>query len=476
MKKITFGTKLGYGAGDMYAGGAFLLVGLLFMRFMTDVVGVNPALAGVVFLIGKIWDAISDPMMGLISDRTRTRFGRRRVYFLIGIIPILFSFSMLWYRVGNDNQMVMFVYYMLAYVLFNTVFTMVMVPYNGLLANMVTDYKMRTSFNTVRMMFSAFSAILSGVFPMIIVNSMGSLETGYMVMGVVFGAIYATPWIFVFWKTFELPVEQDEEPMSMKKVLGEFLISFNNRSFRIHASFFVAAQSAVDFLTTLFTYYLTYVLDRESEFSAVLGVLLVVQLLCMPIHGAVSKKFGKAMPLKVGLILWLAGLIIAMFITKDSPGFLIYLVAALSGVGGSASIFVPWSILPEISDVDELMTGRRREGIYAGMSTLIRKVAQAISVFIIGVILDQIGYVGNGVQSAGTVTGIRMMFFAGPAVFITLSFIALSRYRMTEDKHHLLMRTIEDRKNGQYDQEEEVVKVCEELTGVDFEEMSRFDL
>ncbi len=153
-----------------------------------------------------------------------------------------------------------------------------MVPYNALLPNMIKDFKERTSFNTVRLTFSALSAILSGVLPMIIINSAQTERAGYMVMAFVFGLLYSLPWILVFRKTWELPIEEKYEDTSLKEVLGEFLKSFKNKSFRIHSSFFISGQTAVDFLTTLFIYYLTYVLDRAGEFSAVLGVLLVVQL------------------------------------------------------------------------------------------------------------------------------------------------------------------------------------------------------
>lgn len=475
MKKYSFGTKIGYGVGDMYAGGAFLLVGLLFLNFLTDVAGLSPGLAGIVFLVGKIWDAVSDPLMGFLSDKTRSKFGRRRIYFLIGVIPIFFTFAMLWYTVKSDSQAVLFWYYVIAYILFNTVFTMVMVPYNALLPNMVTDYKARTSFNTVRLTCSAVSAILSGVVPAIIIGSFESTATGYMAMAFVFGLLYSLPWIIVFRKTWELPVEENSDKTSFKDILKEFFQSFKNKSFRTHASFFVSGQTAVDFLTTLFIYYLTYVLGRKSEFSLVLGVLLIVQLLSMSMHGAISKKFGKTVPLRIGLGVWLVGLAITLFITKDSPSYLIYIVAAMSGVGSSASTFVPWSILPEISDIDEIITGKRREGIYAGMSTLIRKTAQALSVFIIGQVLEAIGYIANVEQSPGTILGIRLLFFVGPVIFMIIAFITSSRYKMTERKHVILMNEINARKKGaDPSNDPEVIQVCESLTGNHYDSLAKF--
>lgn len=475
-RKVTLATKCGYGSGDMYAGGAFLLIGLLFLNFLTDVVGLSGKLAGLVFLIGKIWDAVSDPLMGYISDRTRSRFGRRRIYFLIGIFPVFFTFGMLWYQF-NGSELATFFYYAVAYILFNTVFTMVMVPYNALLPNMIKEYRLRTSFNTYRMVFSAISAIISGVLPMIIVNMFDSEGVGFMMMGIIFGVIYALPWIFVFLKTWELPVEE-ELPRGgnpVKEITGELKKSFRNRSFRRHSSFFVSTQTATDFLMTLFIYYLTYVLDRKPEFAAIMGVLLVTQLIMMPIHGKISRKYGKTVPLQIGAAVWVLGLLLALFINSDSPFYMVYLVAALSAVGTSASVFVPWSILPEISDVDEIITGQRREGVYAGMSTLIRKMAQAISVFLIGVYLDLVGFIPNVTQTSTAQNGIRVIFFVGPLLFLVLGFTFVRRYSMTEEKHTILMNEIVSRKEGNApSNDSKVIETLEELTGLPHSELSTF--
>ncbi len=195
----------------------------------------------------------------------------------------------------------------------------------------------------------------------------------------------------------------------------------------------------------------------------------------MSLHGWISRRFGKTVPLKVGLSVWLVGLFITLFIDGNSPWYLIYIVAAMSGVGSSSSTFVPWSILPEISDVDEIITGRRREGIYAGMSTLIRKMAQALSVFLIGVILERIGYVANVAQTPETILGIKLLFFVGPVIFMIIAFITSSRYKVSEANHKILMTEIASRKSGNAPSEDaEVVRVCELITGLDYNELADF--
>jgi oligogalacturonide transporter len=133
-----------------------MIVGLLFMFFLTEVVGLSPALAGLVFGIGKVWDAITDPLMGYISDRTKSRFGRRRIYFLVGIVPIAISFIIMWIPIHTNSQIGLFLYYSFAYIVFATVITMVMIPYSALAAELSADYKVRNRLSGARLFFQVF--------------------------------------------------------------------------------------------------------------------------------------------------------------------------------------------------------------------------------------------------------------------------------------------------------------------------------
>ncbi|WP_291965929.1 MFS transporter [Caloramator sp.] len=467
-----FKRKLMYGCGDIFGGGAFLLISLLFLNYLTDVELINPALAGIIMLIGKIWDAVSDPLMGVLSDRTKSKYGRRRVYFLFGSLPIFISFSLMWYSFGI-NKNYLFAYYLFVYLLFNTAFTMVMIPYNSILPEMVKDYQERTSYTGVRLIFSITSAILAGVVPKIIVNSFGtSVKTGYMVMGIAFAVLYSLPWFIVFKGTYE----EKEHIISNENPFNELIQVFRNRSFRIYSGIFISCQTAVDFLTTLFIYYLTSCIKRPSEFPIVLGTLLVTQLIVMPINIKVAKKYTKTTPLKFGFTMWIIALITSIFLNPSSPKFLVYLVAALSGFGTSVSVLVPWSILPEIADVDEIITKKRREGVYAGMATLLRKLANGITIAFIGFMLQIVGYkrptvVGEYVeQSSSTIIGIKILFSIVPIIFILLTLYFASKYAMTQERHKILQSEIERLKMGGKKEEakEETKKICKELTGIDY--------
>ncbi len=469
MKNVPLKNKILFGIGDMYAGGAFLLVGLLYLKFLTDIVGLTPALAGSVFLIGKIWDAISDPMMGVLSDHTKSRFGRRRIYFLCGIIPVFLTFSMLWMKISNNNQIAMFVYYSISYILFNTSFTMVQVPYNAVLADMTDSYKERAIMSGIRLTFSALSAVIAGTIPMLLINL-----KGYTFMGLCFGIFYAIPWICVFFGTFENKEHiESVKNNSVKDIFKTLPSIFTNRSFRQHAGLFITSQSAVDFLTTLFIYYLTYVLKRESEFSLVMGSMLVVPIIMVPIYTKIASKYSKTTPMHIGLVVWIIVLFIALFLKEGQPSWLIYIIAIFSGVGSASALFVPWSILADISDVDELISAERREGLYSGMATLLRKMAQAAAIFIVGIVLDVVNYVPNVEQAQSAIFGIRLMFSIIPIILLSVALYFSYKYNLTKENHAIIIDEIDRRKNRKDEiPSKSTIRVCELVSGVKFEDLT----
>ena len=195
--------KIAYASGDIYGGGSFLIVGLLLLVFLTKVEGLSGAWAGIIIFVGKAWDAVTDPLMGMLSDRTKSKYGRRRFYFLIGAIPVFLSWVMLWYSFGITSEAVKIIYYMFAFMFFSTSFTLVMVPYNAVLADMTNDYNKRSAFTGLRLSFSAGAAILCGTVPGMITGVFANQQTGYLIMGLVFGLVFGISWLMVFFGTWE---------------------------------------------------------------------------------------------------------------------------------------------------------------------------------------------------------------------------------------------------------------------------------
>ena len=216
-------TKIGFGVGDIFGGGSMMIIGFYYLYFLTDVVLLSPALAGIAILVSKAWDAVTDPIMGVISDRTRTRFGRRRPYFLAGIVLIFLSFFAMWYPVDFTKEMHRFIYILVAYVFFSTVITMVMIPYNALVPELTPDYNERTSLTSFRIFFSGLSSLVCAVVPWEIVKAFKpNIDTGFIVMATAFGLFFALPFIATFLTTRERPeFQQDAMPFSLKRTFIE---------------------------------------------------------------------------------------------------------------------------------------------------------------------------------------------------------------------------------------------------------------
>ncbi|MFW5980093.1 MAG: MFS transporter [Halanaerobiales bacterium] len=477
--KIRFKNLIAYGIGDIYGGGAFLVLGTLYLYFLTDIVGLPPGKAGLVLIIGKVWDAISDPLMGHISDNTNTRLGRRRIYFLLGIIPVALSFSLLWYPGSFSSLNMTFIYYLIAYIFFSTIFTMVMVPYTALNAEMTEDYQERTKLSTYRMFFSQISALIAGSLPRLMVNFFANInkfshlegqKLGFFVMGIVFGVLYSLPWIIVYKGTWELQSIPSQSDKNIVDKIKSYKTVFYNKSFRIQLAMYIAAYVAMDFLMALFVYFLDYYLQKPGLFPYSMFAILASQIIMLPFYLKLSNKKGKAYAYIIGLTIWGAGMLSLLLLSTSTPAWLILFVCAVIGSGLSAGVMIPWAILPSITDVDEVITLKKRTGIYSGLMTLFRKMAQAIAMWSVGFILSIIGYTPNQPQNPETLMYLKLLFVLIPIILILIGIYAALKFKITPEKHQKLIEEIERLRKGgkKRNVEKRTKELCEELSGISY--------
>jgi len=385
---------IAYGLGDIYGGGSFFIISTFAMYYLIAVVGMNPLLAGLIPGLGKVWDSVSDPLMGYISDRTRSRFGRRRVFFLIAVIPIALSFTLIWLPVSYTSQLSLFLYYFMAYLFFYTTSTLAMVPYSALSAEMTREFKERNKLTGFRMFFSMFATLLAGVLAQPLISHFDDPKTGHLVLGLIFGLFFAIPWIFLFLGTWELPVENRKENEETH-FLKNFFSIFQNRSFRIHITMYIFAYGAMDIMMAWLKFYLVDYLHRGGFMTIGLGAILITQILVLPLYIFISNKKGHAFSFKTGLSIWAVAMILFSTHTADSPLVFLILNCIMIGAGMGAGVIIPYQLLPFITDVDELMTGQKRAGTYSGSMSLIRKLIQgAVVLPMLGLLLSTIGYLG----------------------------------------------------------------------------------
>jgi len=453
-ERLSLKTKIGYGMGDIYGGGAFVIIGTYYLYFLTDVLRINPALAGTVIMISKIWDAITDPLMGILSDRTRTRFGRRRVYFLIGMPLIFISFLLLWYPVGFETEAQRFIYALGSYMFFATVITMVMVPYNALAPELTLDYNERISLTSFRMFFSMFSSVVCAVLPLEIVKLFPSVKTGYVSMATFFGILFAVPFIFTFLTTRERP--EFWHSISRLNFKEDFVEPFKNRSFLMVLFMYLFSFLTMDVVMAILIYFMTYYLGKGGLTNYALGVLLITEILFIPLWAYIGRHFGKRAAFITSVLVWMFAMALSFAIGPKSTTMEILIFSAIVGIGTGGVIVMIYSIFADIPDVDELKTGKRREGTYSGLFTFMRKFSSAIGLFLISNIIALAGYIPpkeeivNGavkmVEQAQTpqfILTLRIIFAILPIGILALCLIAAVKYPLTRKMHEKLKYVLE---------------------------------
>ena len=475
-------SKISYGFADIYGGGAFVVIGTFFTVFLTKALGMPPALAGTIPLVGKIWDAITDPMMGNIADRTVSKYGAKRFWILVGSILSAITFLVMWipFKAGGSVTG-MYIFYIAMYMLFSTGFTIVMVPYNALLPDMVDDYTVRAKFSSVRMMFSAFGAILAGLIPTLVIKD-NTNASQYLIVGIVFSVIFLVSILLTFAGTWE----RKKEPVkvSMKDSFVNAFTVLKSRSFRFFLGIFAFGQAAADFMTGLAVYYIDDVLNAYGggNFTILMGVLLISQFLGMIVFAPVMAKTSKKHPILIGTPVRLIATVAMLFFSHEGAPFVIILalvfIIGLCMAGVSTTIY---AILADLADVDELITATNRPGTCSSMATFIRKIAAGMSSAIIGLLLSMVGYnevaASQGLrQAASTQRGIAYIYIFAQVFFLVLTYFCTFKFPVTKKEFDIVRKEI-NRRKGLDDSAAtaEEIKVCETVTGFKYNELWNVD-
>ncbi|MGL1893003.1 MAG: MFS transporter [Spirochaetaceae bacterium] len=392
MKKLKFKEMATFASGDLFGGGAQLIIGFFYLRFLTDVVRINPILAGTVILLSKVWDAISDPLMGSITDNTRSKYGRRRPYLLAGFFLIVIAFTLLWYSPNLASQGSKFAFVVFSYMFYSTVSTVVMVPYTAMSSEISQVVKERDIVNGARLFFSQLSSLLGAVLPMLIVG-MFSEKLGYVAMGLVFGLFYAVPFLGIFfWCKERTPIPKERTHFSIKKTLSPFKI----KTYRSLIGMYLSAFFVMDVVSAIFTYYMTYLIGREDLLELVLGTMLLTQIVALAFVVVLAEKIGKPKTFILGSIIFIIGAFALGFYNVNWHIAAIFIISGVVGLGLIGCIVIPWIMFPDVTDISELAFGERRSGAFAGFMTFMRKFSSAIGIWVVGFMLQFSGYILPG--------------------------------------------------------------------------------
>jgi GPH family glycoside/pentoside/hexuronide:cation symporter len=447
-EKLSRRVKLMYGVGDAGINLADTVVGLLFAIFLTDVVGLRPALVAVALFLGRSSDYLNDPIIGYLSDRTRTRWGRRRPFILFGMIPFALVYMLMWWKPPFDSQIALAIYYAVAFILYDTASTILYMPYFAMTPELTSDYDERTQLTTYRMAFSIVGALIGYVVPLAIIGTMGP-AAGNRVLAVGAGVAFVSilPMVVVFFGTREREEFQKQGQPSLKESLKA---AVKNKPFLYAIGIFLLTWTAFDVLQTVLLYYLKYRLNLAGSGDLIFGVLFIGALVSLPFWSWLSGRWDKRKAYIIAMAFLVVIMITLGFMDPSWGLVAMGILSGLAGFGVGAIQLLTWSMIPDAVEWDEYQTGQRHEGMFYSLVTTFRKVAVSISIPLAMLMLDWTGYVANAeVQPHSAILGLQMLIGPIPAVCLFAGIVLASLYPLNRARHAELRAKLAERQAEQ---------------------------
>lgn len=410
--------------------------------YFTDIAGINPAIASSALLLGKLtWDAINDPLVGYLSDRTKSRIGRRRIWMFAAAVPVALATWLQFSLPVGMSGPAAFVAVLLTFWLKDTFVTMAAVPYNALVPEITHDYQERSSVAAYRGAAAVVGYLLgaAGMTAVIgVLRGAGLSRSGaWSGTGALWGLIMLVALLVTAFSVKELPGLA--EGAAKTSWLRSVKLCFKNRPFVILLVVFMLSNFAFTAQAALLPYLIQYQLDMTAQLSAILATSLVTTGLFLIPARLLADRINKGPAYALGLTIAALGFIGAYLFLPYRPTPWVYLVAFVLGVGFSAHWVMPYAMMPDVMEHDERSTGQRREGVYYGISNFMTKFAIALGTAVPGWALSAFGYVPNAVQTEQALFGIRFFYAMVPAIVILVCVPILIRYPITRRSHAALM-------------------------------------
>lgn len=483
-RQITIKHTLGYGSANLVGSGSLSICGAWLIFFYTTFCNLSVVEAAAILSVASVLDAISNPIMGYISDnfyntRIGRRFGRRRFFILLGI-PLVCMYPLLWVQGFG------FWYYLSMYALFELIYTSIMVPYETLAAEMTKDFSVRSKLTGSKAMFGKAANFLASFIPaqLFLIYSKDS-PTPFLLTGIIYTLIMCVALTALYLTSWERPVhEVARETTSslwraMKKLRIDMASTFRLKIFRKHLGMYLFGFGAEWLFISTFTYFIVFSLGQRKDIVAYLNSFSsVMQLISTFLFIGICVRMGFARPYRIALTIVSCSVLAytALFFlgwSQQATIIALFVITAVFGIGTGGIFYIPWTVYTFLADVDEVLTGRRREGIYAGAMTFAGKLTRSVIVFGMGWTIGQFGFVsGQAAQPKSAVYAIIGVFTVGVIGLALGAVYYTTQMKLDRKSHAILLEEIARIKAGGAiaDVPAHARAVAEELTGWKYEQ------
>ncbi|MUV36883.1 putative 2,3-dihydroxypropane-1-sulfonate exporter [Lentibacillus sp. JNUCC-1] len=454
MKKgyvIPLREKFAYGSGDLAVNLAFDSINFYMLWFIVSVAGIPAGVAGLIFMIARIWDAATDYFMGRISDNTSFALGRRRPYIIFGAVPMGLFFMALWY-VPDAGLTGRFAYYLAIYLLFNTAYTVVSVPYGSLMAQMTQNFNERTVLSSFRVGFSFVGSLFAAAgIPLIVdvIFASRPAESSYLFMGIIFG-ITMMVILLMTGSVSKERVEGDRRNYdTFFKTIGSF---FKLKEFRQVAGMYLFNAIGSGVIMALSIFFISDVLKVGDDAAVFMAIPLVTAVAFAPFWTLISNRFGKRNAYIWGAILTLV-VLGCVFIVPAKQILIISVFLFFVGIALSALQIIPMSLLPDVIDIDEYENHIRREGAFNGLILFLHKASSGLAVGGVGMLIGLFGYTEapptvsaeDISQPDSALTAIRVTLALIPALCFIIAIIFTNKLDVSEGRFNGIIKELERR-------------------------------
>lgn len=438
-EKLAVKVKLGYGVCDLGGNLFFTVIAFLLLNYLTDTVGIAAGLAGSIIMIGKIWDAITDPVVGYLSDRTQSRWGRRRPYILFGSVPLFLTMILMFTNPNLDGQVKLFVWGIVVYCLLNTAYTLVNIPYNSLTPELTQDFHERTSINGYRFGFAVIGTLLGAGAALPLVNAFSSKNLGFTVLGTLFGFIMLVTALITF---FAVKEPERSQPLPTTGFFKTYLKVFKNGPYNLILVAYTLHITAITVASGIVIYYFKYIHNDEAQTTIAMMFLLVTAMFFIPVSVLLSKRMGKKLVYGSGMFIFSVAVMFIFLFGHTRGVSFSFAMMFFAGIGMGFTYAMPYAIVPDAVEYDYLLTGERTEGAFYGIWTFGIKLGQAAALGIMGAVLSLSGYLPDVAQSPEALLGIRVLMGPITAVLFLLSIFFLYLYPINEKRYNEILEEI----------------------------------